>query len=144
MTTSNAIKTQGSTLQVGDAVPGTSPLSYLTVGDLQSISGPGGQAAEIDTTHLGSAAKEYLIGLPDNGEITLAGSFVESDVGQRELRTAREAQTSRDVKITLSDGVILAFVAFVRAFSINEQPDTKVDFSCTLRVTGAVTYTPAP
>lgn len=143
MAASQAIKTQNTLIQVSDGIAGTSPIVWLTIGDVQTISGPGGDATEIDVTHLQSTAKEYLVGLKDEGEVTIAGSFVETNTGQRELRTARDAQEKRDFRITLSDNVKLDFQAFVRSFTLDIQPDDKVSFSATLRLSGAVTYTPA-
>jgi hypothetical protein len=59
---SNAIETQGFQLMIGN---GDSPLTYTEVKEITKFQGFDGQAAEIDTTHLRSTAKEYLMGLQD-------------------------------------------------------------------------------
>lgn len=45
--------------------------TYVEVENVTNISGPNGQAANIDVTDLRSAGKENLSGLPDYGQITL-------------------------------------------------------------------------
>lgn len=140
MATSNAIKSQGVKLQSGD---GGSPEVFLDRCDITSIDGPGGEAAEIDVTHLCSTAKEFLIGLPDEGNITLEGNLVPTDTGQTRLRTDRVNATKRNYKIILTDSpaTMITFAAYVKGFKISAGVDTQVKVSITLRVTGALTWT---
>ncbi len=42
------------------------------VGDVTDFSGPGGQASVIDITNLNSTAKEKLVGLRDEGQVSLS------------------------------------------------------------------------
>lgn len=133
---SDAIKAQGAKFYVGQEV---SPTTYIQVGEVQTISGPSGQAAVIDTTHLGSTRKEKLMGLPDEGQITLGGNYVSSNSGQDEMFEARNAQEKRDFKIELSNGELWLFQGFVLAFNIDLGVDDKVSFSATVEITGEVT-----
>jgi hypothetical protein len=132
---SNAIASQGTKFYIGQEV---SPTTYIQVGEVQTFDGPSGQANVIDTTHLGSAAKEKLIGLPDEGQITIGGNYVSSDNGQDEMFEARNTQQRRDFKLELSNGELWLFQGYVLAFNISGGVDDKVNFSATVEITGAV------
>jgi hypothetical protein len=112
------------------------PQTLTDVSEVRSISGFDGEAPEIDTTHLRSTAKEYLIGLQDFGNVTL-GLFLVTDVGQARLRTLKGGATIGTFAITLSDGTVAAFRALVKSFSFESiEPDGAVSGSVSLRVTG--------
>lgn len=134
-----ALKTQGILFQSGD---GGVPEVFTSVGEVTSIDGPGGEASEIDVTHLASTAKEYLIGLPDEGNITLDCALLPDDVGQTRLRNDRVNATLRNYKITLTDSpaTTITFSAFCKGFRMTAGIDAKMMASVTLRVSGAVTY----
>lgn len=137
---SSAMKSQGILFQSGD---GASPEVFTSVGEVTSIDGPGGEASEIDVTHLGSSAKEYLIGLPDEGNLTLDCALLPDDIGQTRLRNDRINATLRNYKITLTDtpATIITFAGYVKGFRVSAGVDSKIAASITLRVSGAVTYT---
>jgi hypothetical protein len=106
------------------------------VGSVSGISGFDGEASEIDTTHLRSTAKEFLLGLQDFGQVTLA-LFLVSDTGQARLRALKGGGTIGTFAITLSDGTIAAFRGLVKSFSFdNITPDGAVSGSVTIKVTG--------
>jgi hypothetical protein len=132
---SNAISSQGTKFYVGQEV---SPTTYIQVGEVQTFDGPSGQANVIDTTHLTSTAKEKLIGLPDEGQITIGGNYVSSDNGQDEMFEARNTQQRRDFKLELSNGELWLFQGYVLAFNISGGVDDKVNFSATVEITGPV------
>lgn len=136
--TTNAIKSQGTKFYIGDSVYTTSPTNYLEVGEIQTVSGPTGQATVIDATHLSSEAKEKLMGLPDEGQVTLGGNYVDTDNGQDALLAARAAQEKRDFRITLSNGSGFLFQGFVLSFNIDLGVDDKVSFSATIEISGPV------
>lgn len=60
----------------------STPASFIVVGNLTSIDVPGPTKAEIDVTDFDSVAAEFLAGLPDNGELPVAGFFNYEDDGQ--------------------------------------------------------------
>lgn len=100
------------------------------------LSGFDGQASEIDVTHLESTAKEYLLGLQDFGNVSLQCWLV-SDTGQARLRTLKGSASSAAFSITLSDGRVAAFIAFVKQFAFDAGgPDNAVSGPVQLRVTG--------
>ena len=110
------------------------------IGEVITISGPGGSASIIDITHLGSSAVEKLLGLPDEGQVTLECNYVAADVGQVSCRAARAARTSAEVIITLSDASTLTFDAYVMGFSISQGTSQQVKVSITLEIDGAVAF----
>jgi Lambda phage tail tube protein, TTP len=133
----NALKSQGIVVAY-ETTPGT----YAPIGEVVTIEGPGGEATIIDATHLQSTAKEKLIGLPDEGRVTLGVNLVPGDAGQTQMRADRLAATRRNYKITLTDTATteLTFAAYCMGFSISAGIDDKVSANIQLEVTGAVTY----
>jgi hypothetical protein len=110
------------------------------VGEVTSVSGFDGQADEIDTTHLQSTAKEYLIGLQDFGNVSLDLNLVPSDAGQTKLRSLKGAAAVGYFGITLSSGEVAAFAALVKSFTFSNGTNDKVGGSVSLRVTGEPSY----
>lgn len=112
------------------------PQTMTAIGAVRSFGGFNGQANEIDTTHLRSTAKEYMLGLQDFGTAEF-GFFMISDTGQSRLRTLKASGASSAFTVSLSDGRIAAFMAYVQSFTVDQiTPDTAVGGSCTLRITG--------
>lgn len=74
------------------------------IGEVKSFSGPSGSPAVIDVTHLGSTAKEKLVGVVDEGQVTFE-IFMQSSAGNlhSELRSARSARTKKVFDVTLTD-----------------------------------------
>lgn len=101
-------------------------LTMTEVGEVSSISGFDGTAPEINTTHLRSTAKEYLIGLQDYGGMQLALNLDNSDTGQTLMRAIKAAATVKGFQITDSAGYITTFPALVQSFSISMQADDAV------------------
>lgn len=135
---SNAIETQGTTF--GVSTTGTSPITYTDVGEITGFSGLDGQASEIDVSHLTSTAKEFLMGLKDNGTFSIDVNFLSGDSGQDILRAA---QTSRDLhyfKLTLSDTTYATFSGYVLSANISGAVDAVVASSIAVRITGDVTW----
>ena len=134
-----AMVSEGLLFQRGD---GASPEVFATIGEVTGYEGPGGQAAVIDATHFGSTGKEKVIGLPDEGQFTIEGNFIH-DASQQGLISDRNARTLRNFKITFTDSpaTVATFAAYVLSFSTSAGVDDKIPFSCTLEVSGLVTYT---
>ena len=136
---SNAIVFQGTLFQretsAGSGV-------YETIAEVTSTDGPDGQAAEIGVTHAQSTRIEILMGLPDEGTITLAFNLVPGDSVQTGLRTDRNNQTLRNFKLILTDAATteLTFAAYVLSFSISSEVDDKWSGTAVLRVTGEITW----
>lgn len=139
-----ALKSEGVCLYISSDVG--SPATRALIGELVDFTGPGGQAAIIDVTHLKSTAKEKLVGLPDEGQISMNLNLDPADVGQRECWEARAAQELRDFELELTDtaGTVLLFQGFVLEFSISAGVDDKISASITIEISGSVTGFPAP
>lgn len=105
------------------------------IGSVVGASGFDGVADEIDTTHLRSTAKEFLIGLQDFGNLNLDLLLV-SDTGQAKLRALKSTAAIGTFSFTLSDGTVAAFRALVRSFTVNNGTNDKVGGQCQLRITG--------
>lgn len=119
--------------------------STAAVGEVASFSGPTGSAAVIDVTHLGSTAKEKMMGLPDEGNLTMEVHLVATDSGQTNLRTDRASRTLRKACIELNDdsSYYLEFDAYCSGFSVGGSVDDKLSASITLEIANAVTWSTA-
>lgn len=116
---------------------GTAVAHTMTdIGEVVGWGGLDGQSDEIDSTHLRSTAKEYLVGLQDFGNATLELNTVNTDAGQERLRALKSSQAVGTFSIQLSDGTVMALRAYVRSFTVDNQTNGKVSSSVTLRITG--------
>jgi predicted secreted protein len=109
------------------------------IAELTSISGPSVSADSIDVTNFSSpnSYREFIRGFKDGGEVSLEGNFIAGDTdGQIGLMTDFEAGTVQSFVITLTNGTTWTFSAVVIKFETTEPFDSKVGFSCTLKVSG--------
>jgi len=119
------------------------------VGEVTDFSGPGGQASIIDVTNLNSTAKEKLVGLRDEGQVSMSLNLSFSDAGQIALRADRATRTRRKCVIKFNDNTTDAaktkaiFDGYVMGFSVTGAVDNKVSANCVIEITGAVTYSSA-
>jgi hypothetical protein len=135
------LKSQGCGIRIYDTT--VSPNAYNEIGQVMSISGPDGSVTEIDVTNLSSSAKEFIIGLPDEGSVSLEVSWDHASATAQHdtLWTARANATEENIQIFLTDSpnTTLTFQAFVTTYSISLGVDDKVAATIGLRITGAVT-----
>jgi hypothetical protein len=137
-----ALKSQTSTVHISNEDADSTVYGSATfdkVGEVTQIGAPSGEAADIDTTHLESLAKEYLVGLPDEGNIELAMNAVTSDDGHAELITAKDDQSRRWLKITWSSGAVWYIKALVKKYTWSAGVDSKIDAAAAFRTSGAWT-----
>lgn len=134
---STAIETQGFKFEIGNL---DSPLTYTEVKEITGFSGFDGSAAEIDRTHLQSAAKEFLMGLQDFGNFSLDTNYLPSDTGQSAMRTAKATRLIQDFKVTFSDNSTATFQGYVLSAPTSGAVDAKVDGSFNIRISGDVTF----
>lgn len=132
------LKSQGCGIFLSDLA---SPEVYTEIAQVVSISGPDGSASEIDVTALDSTAKEFLMGLPDEGNVTFEVIHDPSDTQHDQLRTARAAQTESHFSIRLSDSpqTQYNFNGYIVGFAMSLGTDDAVKASYTVRITGSVT-----
>lgn len=111
------------------------------VGQVNSIAAFDGKAAEIDVTSLQSVAKEFSMGLQDEGNVTLGLFQLAGDVGQIQMRKARTTQALTTFSLALSDGSVAAFQGFVMQYTVDGiKPDGAVGNSVVIRVTNGRTF----
>lgn len=117
------------------------PVTYTEIAEVNSFSPPEASASEVDVTHLKSTSKEFLLGLVDNGEISLDMNYVENDPGQQAMIASNIAATKKSYKITLPNATVFSFEAFCKGISAIPKAgvDSKLTRSAKLRVTGDVT-----
>ncbi len=131
---SNAIESQGVNLE----------WDGTDIGEVLSFSGPGGSAAIIDKTNLASTAREKMMGLPDEGQISFDLSLYPPDAGQAKLIADRQSRTRKTCRLFLTDtgGTILTCDAYCTGFSIAGSVDDKVTASVSIEIDGNVNWSP--
>jgi hypothetical protein len=113
------------------------------------LSGPNSQGSEIDITSFDSTAKEFLMGLRDEGTISINILRDTSSTGQGRLITDQAARTQRMLIIDFSTlvmdasavGARLTMQAYVQGFAYSAGADDALKAAVTFRVTGAVNTT---
>lgn len=113
------------------------------IGGLTDVAVSGTEVNFVDvTTHDSSGGyKEYVGGLKDGGTLELTGAYNIADTGQAYLRT--HVGESKACIVTFSDDSTASFSAIVGGFATSNPLDDKVEFTCSLKITGAVTYAAA-
>jgi hypothetical protein len=120
---------------------------FEAIGEVTNFNGPTGSANIIDITHLGSTAKEKLMGLPDEGQITMDVNFnTDATALHLALKDDRAARTLTNFDIKLTDSSTFAqtqptafyFKAFVTNFSITGAVDDALKSALTLEISSAV------
>lgn len=112
------------------------PQTMTAISEVNSAGGLDGESSEIETTHLRSTAKEFMLGLKDPGNFRL-GVNVITDTGQAKLRALRATAAIGYFLITYSDALVTAFQAYVKSFSLDDQtPDSVRKGTVTLRCSG--------
>lgn len=113
--------------------------TFAKVGEVTSVGAPSGEAADIDVTHLESEAKEYLVGLPDEGSIEIAMNAIAGDAGHDNLIDAKDTQERRWLKITWSNGDVWHVMALVKKYTWSAGVDAKIEAAASFRTSGAWT-----
>lgn len=151
------LKTQGTQLYLLDN--GVSPAEVLRITHISNIDGVGGAASDIDITNFDSTAREYLVGLVDNGTASFNFNLVPgSEVHQRLLAirggarfqwaigmsdgTAAPTLAAGDVFTLPTSRTFLTFEASVQEATFTFQTDDAVRVNGSLRVSGSITLTP--
>jgi predicted secreted protein len=123
------MKSFGITVTVGGTAIGKLTDSPISGRDVNII--------DITTKSSAGNSKEFVGGLIDNGTIELTGTYDIADAGQAAL-IGWTAQT-KAVVVSFSDGSTATFDAVVGTLNLNGPLDDKVEFTCSLKITGPVT-----
>jgi hypothetical protein len=143
-----AFEAQGTQLFWGDTTS-LSTASTNLIGEVKSFSGPSGSAGIIDITSMASTAKEKLIGLRDEGQITLECNLNTVDAAQMKLRTDRANRTLKAWILKLNDNSTdaaktrLKGEGYCTGFSVSGGVDDVVKSSITIEITGGVAWSTA-
>lgn len=131
------VKSQGTTFEVKSAAG-----AWIAIGQVKGSSGPGGQAAVIDVSHLKSTRKEKVMGLPDEGQFTFNVIYDPANAGQLRCRALRAASEEGDFRITLTDvgNEVQSFSGFVLGMPQETPEDNIVQAAITVEISGEVTY----
>lgn len=120
---------------------------WVLICGITNFNGPSGSRAEIDVTDLCSAAKEYLLDLPDFGTIDMTGFLMHGNEGQQLLTDLFNSAQKALYRLTLVDDgygngpVPLEFEAYVQSMPITVAPGAANQVNFTLRITGDVQTT---
>lgn len=138
------VKTQGTKLGVSKLTTLNPADSRLEWADLSvTIKQPqfqGGQSDEIEVTTLASEAKEFTVGLADNGTFSMSGNWKSDDEAQMVLRAARDDGNPRAFKAEFVDGSKSSFLGLVTQFTWDAAPNGTVNGTFNVRITGSVTF----
>ncbi|MGB7195449.1 MAG: phage tail tube protein [Collimonas pratensis] len=115
------------------------PVAWIKISNLLTFKGFDGQAAELDATNLDSTAKEYLLGLQDNGTFTFDVHRDFADAGQQAVDAAKRGATLKSFKLTLPNARTKTFNAYVKNSPLEGAVDQLVKTTgVNLRITGDV------
>jgi hypothetical protein len=113
------------------------------IGQVVAFNGPSGSAAKVDVTNLASTGKEYLMGLRDEGDISMDVIYDPADVGHAQMFADRGSRTKRGWIIKVStggstSGQKLGGQGFCTGFAVSGAVDDAVKATITIAITGAV------
>jgi hypothetical protein len=126
-----------------------SPNPFVIVGGVTSIRDMrSGTAAEIDVTDLLSTAKEFVLGLADNGTMGIDLLYDPLDPGQIILERLRDTSARSFFRVQIPRGslaigspnqVSFTFQGFVQTFPFTAAVDAAITGTVSVRVTGNFT-----
>jgi|TARA_R110002124_G_scaffold73619_1_gene197448 predicted secreted protein len=116
----------------------TVTVNTIAIGELTDVTPGGVDVNNIDTTAHDSSGgwKTFMGGLSDGGTLELSGNYVIADAGQVELRASRGDTAS--VVVTFSNASTSTFSAVIGGYNLANPLDDKIEFSCSLKVTGPI------
>lgn len=128
-----AIVTQGTRLYRYDEIHGV----WDRVRGVSSFSGPNTSKSKIDVTSFDSNRKEYIYGIPDEGDISFNLFFYPTDpIHKAILKEDVVAAYNRMWRIVLSDGTSYTFSGNVSSAPLSGDLDAAVSWSLTISVSG--------
>lgn len=123
----------GTTIELhnGDGDPGT----FYQIAEAYNLTPPDSQADEIDVTHFQSTAREFILGIDDNGECVFEMNFLPGSISEQKILAAKAAKEERAMKLTYPNGSEWSFMVLIKGYS----PAVPVDDRMTCTVSGRVT-----
>jgi hypothetical protein len=131
------IDTTGKTITVGAGA--ATPVTFTAIANIKDFSGFDGGASEIDVTNLASTAKEFRLGLVDNGQFSINIDYADTDAGQQAAQAKHKSGASANFQVVFPNADTVTFVGYVKKFSAAAGVDGVVKSSIDVRISGAVT-----
>ena len=123
-----------------DVATGTATvMAYAEACEAKDFAFQGGTSSEIEKTTLCSTAKEYVLGLQDNGNFNFNMNYKMSDPAQQELMTARADRMPRWFELEYPDDSKSIFQGYVKQFDRSGQAGQIITAAVSVRITGPVT-----
>ena len=116
-----------------------------SVGEVKNISGPNGNAAVIDITNLDSTAKQKMMGLPDEGQVSVELNFAYStslNDKVKDIIADRKARSKKKWGILFSDASSSLAQAdgYVTGFGVTGSVDNILTANITVEIDGPITW----
>lgn len=121
------------TMDPGETTP-------VVIKNITSFDGPTGGAAVIDASDLASVAKEKMMGLPDEGQISIEFNYDPTEASHAALHTARSTRALKTFELDFNGTEVATFSGYVTNFSIKGAVDDLVAGSTTIEITGKVEF----
>lgn len=120
-----------------------SPLTYVDVPEVISISGIGATNDLVEATHYGSGgSREYIGGLSDGTEVTIECNYVANSAQQEAFiaGVAAKATGNFQVHVTAaSPNAAFSFAAAYISWTVNPSVDDRDTITFVIKISGAVT-----
>ena len=113
--------------------------TYDLIGEVFHVTPPNEQADDIDVTHYGSTAREFIQGLTNNGEFQAQMNYVPGGAAELAVLAAKAAGVARSHRITFPNGKTWTFDAIVKGWQVDPPVDNRMVATLTSKVTGSVT-----
>jgi len=148
---SSIINIYGNFRTTGTTVANMWGFAATFIGEITDFTGPGGSGAVIDITSIQSTAKEKMVGLRDEGQLSITMNFNATDYGQQKLIDDRAARKSNIYAILFTDRATGAasfpswcyFRGFPMQYSISGAVDNKITANAVIEISGPVVYSTA-
>lgn len=116
------------------------PVEWVQIKEISTFSGFDGERSETDITNLDSTAKEFLLGLKDNGTFSSNLRVVHADAGQTACRVAHGSDVSSPFKLVLPNEEVGTFSGLVKSMPESGGVDAAYEGALNIRITGDVTW----
>jgi len=130
-------------LKQGDAA---SPEVFTTVAEVLTLERSGRKIDLVDVTNMDSPVdgdltwREFIHGLADGGEIKFSANYIPDNVSQQNFTNSFDG-TRRNWQIVLPNSLgTWSFTGFITAADMKFPIDKQMEFSGTIKVTGADTF----
>lgn len=133
----SAIYSQGTKFAVSAS---GSPPSFSNIPEIVSIGGPDGQSPLIDVTDLDSTAREFLLGLKDEGAFSLEMFYIPQNAVHQTLRNAWSNRTTMQFRVTFADSTttVWEFSGLVTGFQQTAGVDQALKATVGIKISGSI------